>query len=93
MSARGAIFLPNGNVVRDQAARCPKWGHFPRCEKKSGWAFLLIFPVPQLNLPLQKIRQFPTGLIKATLVPVQVLKTKKMPSSGQQRLVIFPKGL
>ena len=93
MSAYAAIFLPNGNVVRDQAARCPKRGHSPRCEKKSGWAFILIFPVPQLNLPLQKIRQVLTGLIKATLVPVQVLKTKKMPSFGQQRLVIFPKEL
>src|SRR5256885_6852666 len=41
---------------------------------------------------LRKIEPFPTGLIKATLVPVQVLKTKKMPGYGQQRLVIFPKG-
>ena len=48
MSAHGAIVLPNENVVRDQAARCPKRGHLPRCEKKSGWAVLLIFPVPQL---------------------------------------------
>ena len=89
--AHGATVLPNENLVRDQAARCLKPGQFHRCEKKSGWALFWIVPATLLDPSRLQECASATGLIKAILVPVHVLKTKKMASSGQQRLVIFPK--
>jgi hypothetical protein len=71
----------------------PETGTFSPLRKEIWLGCSFDFSGTTALISLRKSEQFPTGLIKATLVPVQMLKTKKMPGSGQQRLVIFPKGL
>jgi hypothetical protein len=71
----------------------PETGTFSPLRKEIWLGCSLDFSGTTALISLRKIEQFPTGLIKATLVPGHMLKTKQIAGQGQQRLVIFPKGL